>query len=298
MKHPKLQLKQLIQRWAIDPRSQQLSAAGRQLDRLGLSLRRLTAPALQPPQAAELDAVAQAFPALEGVIYDVGANCGDNLGYYLKRAERVVAIEANPALCAQMQSRFAAEIAAGRLRVLNTAVSREEGEASFWIHRQQSVLSTLLTPKGAAGELHAPENFTPLRVATTQLSTLVRQHGAPAYIKIDVEGLDAAVLADLLAHNIRPPYLSAECFEIEVFCQLVAAGYPRFKIVEGMQVGHQLQRVSLQLADGSLTEQSFIAHSAGPFGEDIPMPWIDRQRMFRYLADRPYGWGDLHARRD
>ena len=40
------------------------------------------------------------------VIYDFGANNGDDLPYYLLSADKVVAVEANPELCSLMQKRF------------------------------------------------------------------------------------------------------------------------------------------------------------------------------------------------
>lgn len=44
------------------------------------------------------------------VICDVGANNGDNIPYYLHKADRVVAIEANPDLVSGMQKRALQEI--------------------------------------------------------------------------------------------------------------------------------------------------------------------------------------------
>ena len=32
------------------------------------------------------------------IIYDIGANNGDDIGYYLKKADQVIAVEANPDL--------------------------------------------------------------------------------------------------------------------------------------------------------------------------------------------------------
>lgn len=40
------------------------------------------------------------------VIYDLGANRGDNLPYFLSRADLVVAVEANPALAREMNSEY------------------------------------------------------------------------------------------------------------------------------------------------------------------------------------------------
>jgi predicted RNA methylase len=40
------------------------------------------------------------------LIYDFGANVGSHLDYYLEKADRVVAVEANPALCRAIEERF------------------------------------------------------------------------------------------------------------------------------------------------------------------------------------------------
>ena len=58
------------------------------------------------------------IPSSGDVIYDFGANNGDDIAYYLRKPCRVVAVEANPALCRQIEERFAEAIASGRLVVL------------------------------------------------------------------------------------------------------------------------------------------------------------------------------------
>ena len=44
--------------------------------------------------------------AMKKVIYDFGANNGVDIPYYLLKADLVIAVEANPKLCAQIQDRF------------------------------------------------------------------------------------------------------------------------------------------------------------------------------------------------
>ena len=51
----------------------------------------------------------------EKVICDFGMNNGDNLPYYLLKAEKVVEVEANPKLCSLVEERFANHIRDGRL---------------------------------------------------------------------------------------------------------------------------------------------------------------------------------------
>ena len=51
------------------------------------------------------------------IIYDFGSNNGDDIPYYLEKADKVVAVEANPGLVAQIVSRFSKDIAAQKLIV-------------------------------------------------------------------------------------------------------------------------------------------------------------------------------------
>ena len=44
------------------------------------------------------------------IIYDIGANNGDNIEYYLKKSDLVVAIEANPVLCQLITNRFSSDV--------------------------------------------------------------------------------------------------------------------------------------------------------------------------------------------
>ena len=57
------------------------------------------------------------------VIYDFGSNNGDDIPYYLKKAEKVIAVEANPLLCKRIQDRFATEMLAGKLAVVGSGMS-------------------------------------------------------------------------------------------------------------------------------------------------------------------------------
>ena len=40
------------------------------------------------------------------IIYDFGAHNGNDIPYYLTKADKVVAVEANPGLAAQIKERF------------------------------------------------------------------------------------------------------------------------------------------------------------------------------------------------
>ena len=43
---------------------------------------------------------------MKKIIYDFGANNGDDIPYYLMKADEVIAVEANPKLCDVIKNRF------------------------------------------------------------------------------------------------------------------------------------------------------------------------------------------------
>ena len=73
------------------------------------------------------------------LIYDIGANDGDDAEHYLARGFRVLCIEADPTLCKGLESRFAAAISTGRLSVLNVALASTRGQKPFWLCEGKSV---------------------------------------------------------------------------------------------------------------------------------------------------------------
>ncbi len=209
------------------------------------------------------------------IIYDFGMNNGDDVEYYLTKAEQVVGVEANSALCNQVRKRFEAEVRSGRLTVLNVALSESDKPLTFYINRTNHVLSQL--PRPDDDVIH---HFDPITVPCRTPVSIVREFGDPLYIKIDVEHYDAAVLRNLFAAGVFPPEISAEAHTIEVFALMVANGYTSFALVDGP----------------SVTEKyGFRPHSAGPFGPDIHGPWYDPEAFFYLLASEGLGWKDIHA---
>lgn len=227
------------------------------------------------------------------LVYDVGMNNGDDAEYYLEKGFRVVGIEANPELCDACRVRFASAIAAGTLRIINCAVGAVEGDADFYINRRNHVLSTLLQPATERGH----DAWGTISIPVKRLSSLIHDNGEPYFVKIDVEHFDAIVLRDLRESKIVPPFISAESHAIDVFRQLVAMGYSQFKLVKGATVHADFQNHRIRTVAGATKEFSFKHHSSGPFGEDIPGPWVGRHELLDQLLAHGLGWIDIHARR-
>lgn len=231
-------------------------------------------------------------PSSPKVIYDLGANNGDDLPYYLKKADRVVAVEANPALCRQIEQRFSAEIRAGRLSVENCVLTGNDApqQVPFYLHKRHHVLGQFPPPDPAV-----LNDYDRVLLPSQSVLQILGKHGAPYYIKIDIEGHDEVILRELFHNHIRPPFLSAESTSIQVFALLLARGdYSAFKLVEGATVGKKFRRHTISV-NGAPQRHSFPRHSAGPFGDDIPGPWLNADDLFALLAAKGMGWRDIHA---
>lgn len=226
------------------------------------------------------------------IIYDFGANNGDDVPYYLKKADLVVAVEANPALCVKIQERFQSAIAEGRLRVENCVLVAEgdAAEVDFYLHKRHHVLGQFPRPDESV-----IDDYTRVLLPSKPVIEIVRRYGAPYYIKIDIEGYDEVILKDLFSHGVRPPFISAESSTSRVFALLVALGdYRAFKLVEGATVAKEYGKHPIWV-NGGREHYSFPAQSAGPFGEDISGEWMNADDLFSILASKQLGWRDIHA---
>ena len=87
------------------------------------------------------------------IIYDFGSNNGDDIPYYLLKADKVIAVGANPRLCEIIKERFSNEILGNRLILENCAITESHDETiDFYLHNKYHVLSTLAAPSETPGE--------------------------------------------------------------------------------------------------------------------------------------------------
>ena len=224
------------------------------------------------------------------IIYDLGANNGDNIPYYLKKCNRVVAVEANPSLCKEIKIRFRKEILKKRLFVENFVLTDDNNqkEATFYLSKTQTVLSQLPKPDNL-------DEYSALLLPATTIIKLIKKHGAPYYIKIDLEHYDNVILKDLFKNNIRSKYISAEFHNKEIFSTLVDFGnYNAFKLVEGDTIPDLYRELKIDKIENKET-YSFPHHSGGPFGDDIDGNWMTTKNFSELLSFTGMGWRDIHA---
>ncbi len=231
------------------------------------------------------------------LIIDLGMNNGDDTAHYLDHGFRVVALEANPALCERARARFRTEIGNGRLQILQVAISDKPGQATFHVNLDNDHWSSL--DAGWAGR--DASRCRKITVPCITLGELFGKYGVPYYLKIDVEGVDQSVLEQIQASSLRPLFVSVEdCrFGFDYMRIMAACGYDRFKLLD--------QSTVPQMKD-AVTGSTFAEGSSGPFGEDLPGRWLPYDKMLQVysttvrdmngnrLGPRSHWW-DIHCTR-
>lgn len=229
------------------------------------------------------------------LVFDLGMNNGDDTAHYLGRGFDVVALDANPALCEKARRRFRTEINDGRLKILNVAIWENTGEEKFYVNLDNDHWSSL--DFGWAGR--DASKCREISVSCVTLSNLFGEFGIPYYLKIDVEGVDQAVLEQLRGNVLLPKYVSVEdCrFGFQFMETLASCGYDAFKLLDQSTICHMTDPTTGRL---------FPAGSSGPFGSDLPGQWLSYEGMVKLysstvrdlegnrLAPRTQWW-DIHC---
>lgn len=151
------------------------------------------------------------------LIFDIGANAGEKTDVFLKLGARVVSVEPDAACRAILQDRFLEYRLRPRpVTLVGKAVSDKIGTEQMWIDGPGSAVNTI-SRKWADELKENKQNFKhghcglefsrSEQVETTTVEDLIKLHGVPYFIKIDVEGHELSVLRGLQ----RPvPFLSFE----------------------------------------------------------------------------------------
>jgi FkbM family methyltransferase len=131
------------------------------------------------------------------LVFDVGAHVGDRIGSFLRLGARVVAVEPQPALVRTLKLLYPHATVA----IEPVAIGRSAGTIDFKINVDNPTVSTaseafVAAADGAPGWEGQAWTRT-IEVPLTTLDALIARHGIPAFIKIDVEGFEAEVLAGL-----------------------------------------------------------------------------------------------------
>jgi FkbM family methyltransferase len=238
-------------------------------------------------------------PDRAALIYDVGLCDGGDTEFYLAKGFRVVAIEANPALVESAKERFARHIEAGWLIIVETAIGPATGRVEFDVHTSNPHWSSIVADRRE----RMNDAIRTIEVDCRTLDSVLREHGIPYYLKIDIEESDLDAIKSLKSLSALPPYLSAEAHSREIALTLFELGYQRFQLVDQMEK-NELRLWPWAWREGRYVWARFNDRHSGTFGREVPGHWLtidevlttfDTIRSAAPLFRGEPTWHDFHA---
>ena len=234
-------------------------------------------------------------------IFDIGANNGNDAAEYPKRGCKVIAVEANPDLCADLRKRFVSELETGQLTLIDKAVARGPAVTLF-INSADHGWGTIL-PSYAEHGAKLRGNVIPVEVETVTINDLIRAYGVPDRMKVDIEGADIYCLLDLYGGRLprhlsieQPKSLSDQLFALTLLRRM---GYRKFAFVDQTGDGDQ-QHATTGLFNDDLPRTAWVGSSRARamnlwlYGMRAFGGAIRRTPGLRPLAPRSR-WFDIHV---
>jgi FkbM family methyltransferase len=147
-----------------------------------------------------LDRHYRSFVAAGDLVFDIGGHVGDRVASFRRLGARVVVVEPQPALATTLRLLYGRDKS---VTVVEAAVGRRDGTLALKLNLANPTVSTASEAFIAAAR-DAPgwegQHWTrTIEVPMTTLDAMTARHGVPRFIKIDVEGYEAEVLAGLSA---------------------------------------------------------------------------------------------------
>jgi FkbM family methyltransferase len=132
------------------------------------------------------------------LVFDIGAHAGNHVRGFSALGCRVVALEPQPDFARLLRLLFSGR---SGVRIIEAGVGSAVGRGTLSISERTPTVTSLSA--GWRDRRAADPDFTGVHwnrrvdIEVTTLDALIREHGVPAFIKIDVEGSEPDVLAGL-----------------------------------------------------------------------------------------------------
>ena len=151
-----------------------------------------------PARDAAMDRLYSCFLRPGDLAFDIGSHVGDRIASFRRLGARVIAAEPQPDCVRVIKALYWAD---PDLRLVEAAVGAEAGSIELHLNSANPTVTTASADfvRAAQGQAGWEGQVWDRRVTVpmTTLDALVATHGQPAFIKIDVEGFEADVLAGL-----------------------------------------------------------------------------------------------------
>jgi FkbM family methyltransferase len=138
------------------------------------------------------------FVGAGDLVFDVGAHAGNRVRAFAALGCRVVALEPQPDFAWLLRALYSRS---SRVVVVESAVADVSGRRSLSVSERTPTVTTLAAgwrdARAGDPDFDRVQWNRQIEVDTTTLDRLIEQFGVPAFVKIDVEGSEPAVLAGL-----------------------------------------------------------------------------------------------------
>jgi FkbM family methyltransferase len=206
------------------------------------------------------------------LVFDIGAHVGDRIGAFRRLGARVVAVEPQPAPMQALRLLYGRD---GAVSLEPVAIGARAGQVELYVNLDNPTVSscskTLVQAAATAPGWSGERWEKSISVPMTTLDQLSARHGAPAFIKIDVEGFEAEALAGLS----RPvPALSFEFTTIQ------------------REIGEAALRRCVEIGF------TYFNAALGESQQFVHADWLDADQMARWIAALPFeaNSGDVYAK--
>jgi FkbM family methyltransferase len=188
-------------------------------------------------RAAAMDRLYSGFIRPGDLVFDIGAHVGDRVSSFRRLGARIVAVEPQGAMVRVLRLLYGRS---ADIFIEAVAVGHAVGRASMMINADNPTVSTVSHAFVRAAR-NAPgwegQRWTKVvPVPMTTLDALIQKHGAPTFIKIDIEGFEEEALRGLTRAVTALSFefttiqrgVALACIE-----RCVALGYRRFNAALG-----------------------------------------------------------------